>query len=318
MNVCITGGTGYIGHLLAMRLRGAGAEIRVLTRKKICTDSGIDYFTADLSDQSCSLRGFFNDADVVFHCAGEINNPAAMRSIHVQGTGALLGTLREHIANTKKAIHWVQLSSVGAYGPPHDRANSVREVFEETPTAPIGEYEITKTISDKLVMDFAKTEPLFTYSILRPSIVVGENMTNQSVRSLVRIIRKRLFFYIGSEPAVATYIHIDDVVDALILCANDSRAKGQIFNLSNDCMLSDIVDAVSLKAGVNPPKLHVPERAIRIFVKFISLFVRLPLTPDRIDAMVKRTRYPNQKIKAILGFAPRHSIPETIAMMFHE
>ena len=101
-------------------------------------------------------------------------------------------------------------------------------------------------------------------------------------------------------------------------CGSDARAKGQIFNLSNDCMLSEIVDAVSRHAGMKPTRLCVPERPLRMLVNFFSLFGKTPLTQERIDAMVKRTRYPSQKIKEILGFCPNHSIPNLIATLFDE
>jgi nucleoside-diphosphate-sugar epimerase len=171
-----------------------------------------------------------------------------------------------------------------------------------------------------MVIELARTQPLFTYSILRPSNVIGKNMTNQSVRSLVNMIRKKLFFYIGpsSACAIATYIHVNDVVDALVLCANDVRAQGEIFNLSNDCGMSEIVDAVAKNAGIRSPTLCIPERSVRLLAKCLALFGQTPLTQSRIDALTKRTRYPNNKIKDRLAFSPRHSIPEAIASLFDD
>jgi len=318
MKTCITGGAGFIGKNLVHRLQRDGVSLRLLTRsvsKKITSE---EYFVADLSDIAAPINGLFDDIDVFYHCAGEVNNNVAMYSLHVSGTLKLLREVKTHIDTTNKPIHWVQLSSVGVYGPPKGKANADRIVLETTGNNPAGEYEVTKAQSDDLLMQFAQNEPLFSYSILRPSIVIGKNMTNQSVRSLIQVIRKGLFFYIGSTSAISTYIHVDDVVDALVLCGNDARAKGQIFNLSNDCMLSEVVDAVSRHADVKPPALCVPEEPLRLVVKFFSLFGKIPLTQERIDALVKRTRYSNQKIKENLGFSPSHSIPNLIATLFDE
>lgn len=311
---CITGGAGFIGQALVQRLQQNGVQLRLLSRKTQIDEA--NYFIADLTDSAVSLTGFFDEANVIYHCAGELENKSIMRSLHVDGTAKLLQAAKSHINKTQQPLHWVQLSSVGAYGAPKGKADTEREVVETTPTAPEGEYEVTKTLADEMVIQFARTEPLFTYTILRPSIVIGKRMTNQSVRSLINIIKKKRFFYIGSKLTMATYIHVDDVADALVLCGSDARARGHVFNLSNDCLLSEIVDAVAKKAGITSPTLCIPEKPIRLLAKFFSLMGKTALTQSRIDALMKRTRYPNKKIKELLGFSPRHFIPGTMATLF--
>lgn len=313
MKACITGGAGFIGRTLVQRLQNEGVPLRLLSRKRLSNRADDYYFIADLTDSTVSLNGLFDDVDVIYHCAGELKDKAVMRSLHVDGTKKLLQAAKNHIDTMNKPLHWVQLSSVGAYGSPKEKSDMERLVVETTPAAPTGEYEITKTLADEMVIQFSRTEPLFTYTILRPSNVIGKNMTNQSVRSLIHIIKKKLFFYIGSKQAIATYIHVDDVVDALVLCGNDVRARGHIFNLSNDCMLSDIVNAVAKNADITPPTLCLPEWPVRLLAKLFSLLGITSLTENRIDALIKRTRYPNQKIKEKLAFTPRRSIPETMA-----
>ena len=326
MNVAITGGAGFIGQALIQRLQMDAVQLRLLSRKKLslpraglnCTATAEEYFIADLTKNTDSLDGFFDGIDVIYHCAGELNNNAVMRSLHVDGTANLLQAVKNYIDTTQQALHWVQLSSVGAYGAPKGRPDTEREVVETTPTAPQGEYEVTKTLADEMVIQFAKTQPLFTYTILRPSNVIGKKMTNQSVRSLVNIIKKKHFFYIGSRSTIATYIHVDDVADALVLCGTEIQAREQIVNLSNDCRLSEIVNAVAKKAGIPSPTLCFPEQPIRLLAKLLSLIGKSPLTQSRIDALMNRTSYPNKKIKELLSFAPRYSIPHTIATLFDE
>jgi nucleoside-diphosphate-sugar epimerase len=314
MRTCVTGAAGFIGQALVAQLRQQGTPLRLLSR----TTGNQETFIADLTDNNVLLDGLLDDVDVIYHCAGELNNKNVMRALHVDGTVRLLQAVQKKIRTTHQPLHWVQLSSVGAYGPPPDRADQERIVIETTSTAPVGEYEVTKTCADELVMQLAQTEPLFSYTILRPSIVIGKKMPNQSLRALVKIIRKKRFFYIGSTLSIATYVHVDDVVDALILCASDARARGQIFNLSNDCLMSDIVEAVANHAGIAPPTLCLPAQPIKWLAAFLSLFGKTPLTPERIDAMMKRTRYPNQKIQAMLGYTPHRSVPDTIATLCDE
>lgn len=316
--VCITGGAGFIGQRLLGGLEIGGFDIRLLTRVNKPNTAKKEYFVADLADENITLDDFLNEVSVVYHCAGEVKNTALMRTLHIDGTQRLLEAVKRQIKVTNKSIHWVQLSSVGAYGPPIALAGELRVVTEATECNPIGEYEISKTLADELVMQLAATEPLFSYTILRPSNVIGESMPNQSLRSLICMIKKRLFFYIGSHSAVATYIHVDDVVAALILCGTDSRARGQVFNLSNDCLLSEIVSAVAKASGFKPPCLCVPETLLRIIVKITSWLKYMPVTQDRINALVRHTYYPSTKIKDVLGFVPQYNIPSSVSTMFDE
>lgn len=318
LKICVTGGAGFIGQRLVERLEAQGAALNILTRKPHQDTAQRRHVIADLADSACKLTGLLDGVDVIYHCAGEIKNPALMHALHVDGTARLLEAVRLQLAATGKPIHWVQLSSVGAYGPPPGAASEERQVTEASPSAPVGEYEVTKTLADELVIDFAANHDLFSYSILRPSNVVGANMTNQSARALVQMIRKRMFFYIGSRSAIATYIHVDDVVAALVLCATAARARGEVFNLSNDCPLAEIVDAVSRAANQSAPALCVPEGALRLAVRLLSAIPGMPLTQERIDALVRRTRYPTGKIESLLGFKPEYSIPPTITAMFEK
>lgn len=318
MNICLTGATGYIGSMLAGHLQRSGALLRMVSRRALPVSVGTDCFQADLADPASSLEGIFDDVDVMLHCAGEVREQQLMLALHVGGMQHLLDQLRQHFARTGRPLHWVQLSSVGAYGPPPGRADMPREITEDSPSAAAGVYEVSKTLADQLLIDFAATEPLLSYTILRPSIVIGRDMPNQSVRSLIEVVRKGWFFYIGTGSAVATYVHVDDVVAALLLCAKEPAARGQIFNLSNDCLLSDIVEAIARAHGLPPPVLHLPQWLLRLVVRIFGRLIKLPLSLDRIDAMVKRTRYPIRKIVDTLGFSPRHNIPLAMVSLFDD
>jgi nucleoside-diphosphate-sugar epimerase len=318
LKTCVTGAGGFIGKALVEQLTKQGHEVNILTRVEKVSSESQNYFVANLLDESVSLDAFLVGASVIYHCAGEIKNTSLMYELHVEGTRRLLAAVREKMNSTKQRVHWVQLSSVGAYGPPAGSADEPRVVTEETICKPVGQYEITKTLADDLLLQFATTNPHFTYTILRPSNVVASNMPNQSLRSLVNMIKKRLFFYIGSRTSVANYIHLNDVVTALLLCGEDRRAQGQVFNLSNDCILSEMVDMIAKSSGVKPPILCLPEKPLRLCVKFISMMVRIPLTQERIDALVRHTSYSPQKLRNILGFVPNHNIPAAAGHMFDQ
>jgi nucleoside-diphosphate-sugar epimerase len=306
MRALVTGGTGFIGQALLKKLLNDGFSVRLVSRSssKKPIDQ-VEVVVCDLTSDA-DLSEIAIGCDVIFHCAGELKHKDKMYSLHVEGTRKLIDAIYKSFYIDKRPKHWVQLSSVGAYGPTI-KPNLPRVVTEKSACMPVGEYEITKTLSDEMLIK-AADEEVMTYTILRPSIVVGSEMPNQSFGSLLRAISKKKFFFIGSKETISNYIHVDDVVDALMVCAINKRAVNQVFNLSNDCKLYDIVKKVSFSFGLKNDFLCLPEKLLRYFVKSPLNF--LPLTKSRIDALVLRTSYPSTKIKNVLGYAPHRSIPE--------
>jgi nucleoside-diphosphate-sugar epimerase len=307
---CVSGGSGFVGKRLVEQLMSEGFLVRVLThnRKRSFPD-GVEVFYTDLASTTCNLKRFFLGCDIFFHCAGDIQNPIHMHALHVDGVERLLKAFCEEINLAGHSMHWVQLSSVGVYGKSINHPAKVRKISELSKNQPYGEYEITKAKADKLLLEAAKSNK-FTFSILRPTNIVGLDMPNQSFRGLVESIVKRRFFYIRSIHSVSNYIHLDDVVSALLLCSHSPKATNQIFNLSNDCKLSDIVLSLSLDKKMKYKNLIVSEWLIRFMVSITPSFFNFPLTQNRIDALISRTYYSNSKIERLLKFLPKRSIPE--------
>jgi nucleoside-diphosphate-sugar epimerase len=308
MLVGITGATGFIGGALMNKCLSRDYNVRILTRQYSSSrliPSSVEVVNADLTEDSDGIDEFVKGLDVLFHCAGELNDKSKMHEVHVKGTSRLLAAAQGKIG------HWVQLSSVGAYGPPQGPANINRVVTENSAPWPQGVYETTKTQSDELVMQ-ACEHGSFSYSIVRPSNVFGADMPNQSLRSLGAMMARQLFFYVGRPGALATYVHVDDVVEVLLRCGIDPRAKGEVFNISNDCLLEDMVNGMASALGVARPWLRLPEPFVRLVTSVAENVVRFPLTQERIDTLVSRTKYPNVKLEQKLDFTPQVNVPSAI------
>jgi nucleoside-diphosphate-sugar epimerase len=313
MKSFITGANGFIGKQLLQDAVSEFDEIRVLSRKKLQFKefSNVVSIQGDLTSPTIDLRESLKDCDVIFHCAGEIKNPSLMKALHVDGTAKLLTAAKEEAHRRNRTIHFVHLSSVGVYGPPII-ANEHRIITEETAFNPKGEYELTKAQSDLLVLEAAE-EGIMTYSILRPSNVIGQGMNNQSLRKLTLLMKKNLFIPIGNLDGIATYVHVKDVSLALIKCGKDIGAINEIYNLSHDCSMKTMLSALSRSCGKELSSLRVPEKLIRGICKFSNKFIRTPFTNERIDALVIKTEYPTTKIQNQLYFKCQHDIPTVIS-----
>jgi nucleoside-diphosphate-sugar epimerase len=319
MKISITGASGFIGKALCDVLRTSNHEISILTRQEKVSVPNVCVVKGDLLSESESLQEFVDDADAIFHCAGEIKNEDLMEQVHVEGTKRLLSALGRTIRKNGKPVHWVQLSSVGAYGISGPGTQDEREISEQSPEQPVGVYEFTKTVSDRLVREFAQIEPLFSFSILRPTVVIGSQMPNQSFHAMARMIKRGYFFRIGRhKQAVANYVHVEDVIRALIRCLTDVHARGKTFIVSNDCPLDLVISALARSMDVPVPSWVIPESPLRLLVRATSPWLNLPLTTARIDAMTKQTHYSTRLIEQTLSFYPLLPIVEVIPRLVAE
>lgn len=289
MKILVTGGTGFVGKRLVAKLLSLGYEVRVITRRCILESSylnNVEYIQADLSTASFD-SSIFDGVEILFHCAGEVSNPDRMEILHVNGTARLID------AASGKIRRWVQLSSTGAYG-----TQRSGDVTEETDPKPVGVYETTKLQSDLLVAAASK-EGAFEFTILRPSIVFGSGMPNKSLYALIKKVADHKFFFIGRYGSSANYIHVDNVVGALILCGLKQQAAGNIYNVSDYCKFEEFVFLISQYIGVKPPSLRLPELPVRTLCRLFELYHRWPLKSSRIDALTSFVRFPISKIESL-------------------
>jgi nucleoside-diphosphate-sugar epimerase len=296
MIVAITGGTGFIGKKLALCHLARGDEVRVLSRRASAQSglpAAVRHWQSDLVS-SADIRPFVDGADVVYHCAGEVRNTALMQRVHVEGT------LRLTNAAAGRIGRWVQLSSVGAYG--KQRAGVVTE---DSLLNPCGTYEVTKVKADSLVAN-AAVNSAFVCVILRPSNVYGLEMSNRSLFNLISMIERGLFFFIGKAGASANYIHVDNVVEALLLCGKSPHASGRVYNLSDHRSMEQFVGVIAKGLGVDMPRMRLPEAPVRLIAKLAGVVPGIPLTGARIDALTGRTVYPSTRIERELGY--RHEV----------
>ncbi len=301
MIVAITGGTGFIGKNLVARLLARGDTVRLLTRCSEAAEKSslleiheCDLLTVDADELSAMLDG----VDVLYHCAGQLKDVRAMRTLHVGATRKLAEAASRHVS------HWVQLSSVGVYGPV-----SRGVITEDSELNPVGEYEITKAASDKIVIE-AANKGGFSYSILRPSNVFGSGMTNQSLFDMITMIDRGLFIYIGKPGASANYIHVSNVVEGMICCGTMHSAKGGTYNLSDHCTFEKFVSIIVRALNKDAPGIRLPDVPVRLVAKWIGKLPGIPLTEARVNVLTSRAVYSTEKIERELDYCYRVTMEE--------
>ena len=305
MKIVITGASGFIGKLLLKKHLELGDEVHVLSRRESTAFEfypNLFHHKCDLLDLK-NLQEFFIDADVLYHCAAEIRDESKMHSVNVEGTKNLL---REASGNVK---HWVQLSSVGVYGP-----ISSGNVLETHSYNPINTYEKTKLESDLLVIAAAENNS-FTYTLIRPSNVFGYGMKNNSLFQLIKVVDKGFYFFIGAKGASANYISVSNVVQALYLGATNPRARNEIYSVSSWSTLEHFIEIIANELGKPIPKLRIPLVFINCISVLMSLFSTNLLTASRIKALTNKSVYLTDKIEDQLGYKEVESMEAALIVL---
>lgn len=300
--VAITGAAGFIGAGLVCACLEQGYQVRVLSRQTPSAPmgSGVTCFVGDLQSTT-DWAGFVEGVDALIHAAAELQHPATMQAINVDGPRRLLAA-----AQAAGVKQWVQLSSVGAYGPV-----DTGEVTEASPENPRGPYEKTKTDFDAILRK-ATLGPGLAHTIIRPSIVYGPGMRNQSLKQMMMLLSKGWFVFIGPKGASANYVHVDDVVHAVMLSMLMPAAVNQTFIVSDWATMEGMVAAMAEGLNVDSPTVRVPLYLAAIAAKFLSWLPKWPLSISRVKALTNQCRYSTAKIEKELGW--RVTMPVQLGM----
>jgi UDP-glucose 4-epimerase len=310
----VTGATGGIGSSLCERLSADGWRVVALARpgsqaSHIENLDGVTLVTGDLFDEQ-RLARLMEHNDAVFHLAALVHAredvpDAAFRRINVDGTRAVLSA-----AKAARVPTFVFFSTVAVYPDSDDM------IEESSPVAPATSYGVSKLSAEQLVLEMRDAMRVV---ILRLPVVYGPR-DRGNVRRLIEAMARHRFFVPGSGRNVKTMVAVDNVVDAAILVASDSRAGGQVYIVADarPYTLAEIVSAISTGLGLKRPPGKVPLAVLRAAGWIADtlngmLGTSLPVSADQIRKLASNTTYSGERIRRDLGFKARVGLEEGIA-----
>ena len=222
--ILVTGASGFIGGRLVELLVERGLRVRaaVSNAGKLSCISQLDVelVRADLTDQA-ALSHAVAGCNIVFHVAYRFGGTARQQKINLDGTRALAEAFLE-----QGGRRFVQVSSMSAYGDPHDG-----ELTEETPQRSTREpYSSTKQKIERLLLDLHHTRGL-PVTILQPGIVYGPYGSIWTTPLLEQVRSMRVVLPRGGR-GICNAVYVDDVVWALMLAADCDAAVGESFLVS--------------------------------------------------------------------------------------
>jgi dihydroflavonol-4-reductase len=210
--VLVTGGTGFIGQHLALRLCSEGHEVRCLVRSEArgqkLREQGAELVVGDL-DAPPSIAQALAGVSVVYHLAGMTKSldPKAMFRVNEAGAAALAETS----ARQSPAPTLVVVSSVAAAGPAP--RGTIRQETDEP--APVSVYGRSKLAGERAAARYAGQVPL---TIVRPGVVFGPG-DRALAKTFAAIRRMRFHASPSFTPPPLSYIYVADLVEILLRAA---------------------------------------------------------------------------------------------------
>lgn len=314
MNVLVAGGAGYIGSHAVKQLIEAGH--RVVVADNLCrghaaaVPRGTELVTLDLRD-TAELAELMRARriDTVMHFAalayvGEsVAAPLDYYENNTAGTLSLLRAMR-----VAGVFRMVFSSTCATYGEPEEAP-----IVETCPQRPINPYGWSKLFAERILDDYAASEPAFSFAALRYFNVAGaaaDGSLGEDHHPETHLIPAAILSTLERRPpltvfgqdypttdgtCVRDYIHVDD------LCAAHLRAMAAlrdgrrlIYNLGigRGYSVAEVISAVERVSGRVVPRTFGPRRAgdpAVLFADSAKIRRELGWSPNytEIDAIVE-------------------------------
>ena len=312
--IVITGGGGFIGHNLALRLKQLRASVNVIDSLQVNNLNAFALNDNNLPNQALYLHLLHERLDLL-HSAGIPLHVVDVRDYHTVGTliPALAPDVVIHLAavahanqankspystfdhslrtlenaldcvRTRNNCHFIYFSSSMVYG-------NFAEGFvsEASGCEPLGIYGALKFAGEKMVIAYNQVFDM-PYTIVRPSALYGERCVSRRVGQVfIENALQGLALEIsgdGSDRLDFTYVN--DVVNGVIAIIENPNSRNQIFNLTYGQSRS-IDEMVAI---------------LREHFKDVSV----KYTP-RDKLMPSRGTLSMDKAKRLLGFEPQYPV----------
>lgn len=305
--ILITGGLGFIGSTLALRLVDAGAEVTVID--SLIPEYGGHLFNiepvkeqvrvniSDVRDEH-AMAYLVQEQDYLFNLAGQTSHLDSMRNpfpdleINARSQLSILEACRKH----NPGIKIVFASTRQLYGKPQ-----YLPVDERHPLYPVDVNGINKMAGEWYHLVYNNVYGIRS-AVLRLTNTYGPRMRIKDARQtflgiwIKAVVDGTPFKVYGDGRQIRDFNYVDDVVDALLLTAASEEADGEIFNLGAD-------DPISLR-DTAALLVEVAERGAYEFVPF-------PTDRKSIDIGDYYADY--RKIRARLGWRPRVDLAQGLA-----
>jgi nucleoside-diphosphate-sugar epimerase len=307
VTVVVTGATGFLGSALVTELVKRQQPVHILVRdeKKARQQFGdaVTISPGDVTDEVQVQRAVAG-ATTIYHLAGRLYHPSipaeVYRQTHVEGTRALLSACQ----GQTQLRRIVYVSTTGVYG-----VTGETPAAEEASFAPTNPYEATKLEGEQLALK-AYQEQGLPVTVVRPGLVYGPG--DLHLLGFFVSINKGLFRVIDGGKAFLHPVYIDDLIAALLLCAERSHAPGRSYNIGGErpVTVRELATAIAHALGRELPAGSIPLWLANLASDIFAVMPGMkgehaPLTRSRVKFLTSSRIYDISRARFELGYAPK-------------
>ncbi len=315
MPALVTGASGFLGGRVAQLLCERGEEVTIFARPgsdlRHLQTASVRVLPGDLSDRA-ALHDAVQHATHLFHCAACSTDWAPYQTYldaNVKGTQNLLAAARE----APLLQRFVHVSTTDIYGYPETPCS------EDHPFLDAGlPYNETKGAGEAAVWK-AHAEGL-PITILRPATIYGPR-GKDFTQEIATLLRQRLMAYVDGGQATGGFTYVDNVAHAMLEAAQNSRAVGQAYNITDGTHATwcDYATLFAEQLGTKPPWIDLSFGAALALARVFEAphrALRLPgrplLTRHAVLLLGRNQEFPANKAKQDFDFHPTVSLEEGI------
>jgi nucleoside-diphosphate-sugar epimerase len=312
MTAVVTGATGFLGSALVTELVKRQQPVRILARdeKKARQQFGdaVTIIPGDITD-AMQVQWAVDGATTLYHLVGHLYHPSIppelYRQTHVEGTRILLRACRGQ-TQLRRIVH---VSTTGVFG-----VTGETLAAEDAPFAPTNPYEATKLEGEQLALK-AYQEQGLPVTVVRPGLVYGPG--DLHLLGFFASINKGRFRVIAGGKALLHPVYIDDLVAALLLCAERSQAPGRSYNIAGECPASvrELAIAIAHALGRELPAGSIPLWLANLASDLFTVMPGMrgehaPLTRSRVKFLTQSRIYDIRRAKSELDYTPAVPLQE--------
>lgn len=314
--ILVTGGTGFLGAHLLLRLINEKHSIRAIYRQEKKLDvvkrvfsyycknenelfSKIEWVKSDLNNIP-SLTEAFEGITHVYHCAAfvsfEPDKFKLLRQTNIKGTANIVNLCISE--KVKKLCHVSSVASIGS----SKKGEQITEKTEWDAEANNSVYSITKYGAELEV--WRGTQEGLDAIIVNPGIIVGPGIWKYGSGNFFKRIYKGLDYY--SSGAMG-YVGVNDVVKCMVHLMDSSIVNNRFIlvaeNLSYQQFIISVAQALNVKHPTKEVKPILLEIGWRLdWLKQKVTGKRRILTKSLAKTLVSKLAYDNSKVKTQLSF----------------
>lgn len=301
MRVLVTGASGFIGQSLIRELKFRKIEVIEVRRSESGLGNKNVFTIADFNAKNVWDQALVQ-CDVVIHLAALVHQLGNRSNLPLD---EYLDVNLHHTINlANEAIiagvkRFIFVSTVGVNG-----GSDMDSPFSETDLPnPHNHYAFSKMLAEQALHKISAKTSLEVV-IIRPPLVYGANVKGNFAQ-MIKVLDQGIPLPFASVTNLRSFIYVENLVDALILCSTHPNAVGQTYLVSDDQDIStpDLLRKLSSAMGLPTRLFHCP-------LMLMWLAGRLIGKSDQIDKLVSSLQVDISKIRRELCWEPPFTLDE--------